>query len=164
MQHSPPPNNWKLSPRWALPLISQPEVNFTACNLHMFIYRNLIYVISDSPFSHMLKCSHPHVINKHVHRHIHTLEECTCTRYTILFMYSVKYIVPKCIYLCLCRKLLGETTQEECYFTFGLTFCFKKVQRYEQPKDRVTLCWGIAWAGVTYCILQYWYSWEHTVL
>ena len=53
------PEQPQLSPQLGFfSLISQPGVNFTACNLHMFIYRNVICVISASALA---ACSSAHM-------------------------------------------------------------------------------------------------------
>lgn len=95
----PTPKQLELSPQWALPLISQPEVNFTACNLHMFIYRNLISVISDSLLA---TCSsaqtHTRVMNKtRIPTLRHTLNELIHAQglgvRVFLYKFKANYIV-----------------------------------------------------------------------
>lgn len=159
VQYSPPPNNWKLSPQWVLPLISQPGVNFTACNLHMFIYRNLIYVISDSPFSHMLKCSHPHTITK-THTHIPDtdipwINTHAPTWLGIVFKFSVTYTEAENISSGSCREPLGDirrtSPRDESYFTENnLDFSFKKSPTVWAATVQLR-CWAVTWAGITYC-------------
>lgn len=116
----------ELSPQWALPLISQPEVNFTACNLHMFIYRNLISVISDSlpatcssaqtHMHAMIKTRIPtlrHTLNEHIH------PQGLGVR-VFLFKFKANYIVADWIhsvYVGNCWLILKRRLWEEGYFS-----------------------------------------------
>lgn len=53
--HTHSPQQLEIAPLRALPFISMPKVNFTACNLHMFILRDLIFL---PPCSHVPADSH----------------------------------------------------------------------------------------------------------
>lgn len=89
-----PPNNCSYHLSGHCLIISQPEVNFTVCNLHMFIYRNLISVISNSLFSHMLK------VFKYTHTHHEKDLHFRHPSVSVKFFYKFKanYIVPDWIH------------------------------------------------------------------